>query len=160
MTLGELVYTVHHCILSCDQYSYQNTIHQLNNNGVTYDYPNISITSAHHHIYDEIPDTHNGRNTPPIYSTVIEDETRPAHQYITTAENPAYHSTMAEVSTPGGYITAAVNPLYRIMAEAEAETSSEYSTTAVNPLYRSTYIMEAPAPAEYSTNTRERWQED
>ena len=81
-------------------------------------------------MYYEIPVTHNGRNTqqaPPIYSTVIKDETRLACQYNTTAENPVYRSTMTEAATPG-----------------------EYSTTAVNPLYCSTMAdKKAPAPAEY-----------
>ena len=77
----------------------------------------------------EIPYAHNGRNTPPLYSTVIEEETRPAHQYITTAENPAYHSTMAKAATPGGYSTTAENPLYHsVMADKKAPVPAEYST--------------------------------
>ena len=107
MTQGELVYTVHHCLLSCDHYSYQKTIHQVDNtiygtDEVTYDDPN---TQTQPNTYYEIPDTHSTQPPPPIYSAVAEEET-PTY-YSNEVNNPAYYSTITEGGAPAEYSTIA-----------------------------------------------------
>ena len=110
MTQGELVYTVHHCLLSCDHYSYQKTLHQMNNamygNEAAQDDPNILVTSAQQNIYFEIPE-HDGRNNPThhgghsdTHSTLAEGEATVncsgSHHADTTNEGLVYSAVVVK----------------------------------------------------------------